>query len=66
MSSPPCPSWLYLLIGALSLAVVKIVFRYRTTGAETDDLSGMCLGDAARVATERLRDADTALERSLT
>ena len=32
---------------------------------ETDDLSGMPLGEAARVATERLREAITQLERSL-
>jgi 1-acyl-sn-glycerol-3-phosphate acyltransferase len=31
----------------------------------TDDLAGMPLGEAARVATERLRDAITELERSL-
>ena len=40
MPSPPRPSWLYLLIGALSLPVVKIVFRYRATGAENVPAAG--------------------------
>ena len=52
MSSPPRPSWLYLLIDALSLPVVKVLFRYRAAGA--------------RKVTEWLRDAVTVLERSLT
>ena len=40
MPSPPRPSWLYLVIGALSLPVVKIVFRYRATGAENVPAAG--------------------------
>jgi 1-acyl-sn-glycerol-3-phosphate acyltransferase len=32
--SPPRPSWLYLLVGALSWPVVKVVFRHRATGVE--------------------------------
>ena len=34
MASPPRPSWLYLLVGAVSWPVVKIVFRHRATGVE--------------------------------
>jgi 1-acyl-sn-glycerol-3-phosphate acyltransferase len=38
--SQPRPSWLYLLIGALSLPVVKTVFRYRATGADNVPAAG--------------------------
>ncbi|HUG64261.1 MAG TPA: lysophospholipid acyltransferase family protein [Gaiellaceae bacterium] len=34
MASPPRPSWLYLLVGALSWPVVKVVFRHRATGVQ--------------------------------
>jgi 1-acyl-sn-glycerol-3-phosphate acyltransferase len=34
VAQPPRPSWLYLLIGALSWPVLKIVFRHRARGAE--------------------------------
>jgi 1-acyl-sn-glycerol-3-phosphate acyltransferase len=34
VAEPPRPSWLYLLIGALSWPVLKIVFRHRARGAE--------------------------------
>lgn len=34
MAQPPRPSWLYLLVGALSWPVLKIVFRHRATGVE--------------------------------
>ena len=34
MASPPRPSWLYLLVGAVSWPVVKVAFRYRATGVE--------------------------------
>ncbi len=34
MASPPRPSWLYLLIGAVSWPVVKVVFRHRATGVQ--------------------------------
>jgi 1-acyl-sn-glycerol-3-phosphate acyltransferase len=34
VASTPRPSWLYLLVGAVSLPVVKIVFRHRATGTE--------------------------------
>ena len=34
MASATRPSWLYLAIGAVSLPVVKLVFRHRATGTE--------------------------------
>jgi 1-acyl-sn-glycerol-3-phosphate acyltransferase len=34
VASPPRPSWLYLLIGAVSWPVVKVVFRHRATGVQ--------------------------------
>ncbi len=34
MASPPRPSLLYLLIGAVSWPVVKVVFRHRATGVQ--------------------------------
>jgi 1-acyl-sn-glycerol-3-phosphate acyltransferase len=40
VASPPRPSWLYLLVGAVSWPVVKIVFRHRATGVENVPRSG--------------------------
>lgn len=40
MASPPRPSWLYLLLGAVSLPVVKIVFRHKASGVEHVPSSG--------------------------
>lgn len=34
MSDPPRPSWLYVLVGAASWPVVKVVFRHRAVGTE--------------------------------
>ncbi len=34
MVTPPRPSWLYLLVGAVSWPVVKVVFRHRARGTE--------------------------------
>lgn len=34
MASSPRPSWLYLLVGALSWPIVRILFRLRSTGTE--------------------------------
>jgi 1-acyl-sn-glycerol-3-phosphate acyltransferase len=34
VASPPRPSWLYLVVGALSWPLVRIVFRLRATGVE--------------------------------
>jgi len=34
VASPPRPSWLYLLVGALSWPVLKLVFRHRAAGVE--------------------------------
>ncbi len=34
MALPPRPSWLYLLIGAVSWPVVKVVFRHRARGVQ--------------------------------
>jgi 1-acyl-sn-glycerol-3-phosphate acyltransferase len=33
VSRPPRPSWLYLVVGALTLPVVKVAFRHRAVGA---------------------------------
>jgi 1-acyl-sn-glycerol-3-phosphate acyltransferase len=32
VASPPRPSWLYLVVGAASWPIVKLVFRHRATG----------------------------------
>lgn len=40
MAAPPRPSWLYLLVGAVSWPVVKIVFRHRSTGVENVPRTG--------------------------
>jgi len=40
VASPPRPSWLYLLVGAVSLPVVKVVFRHKATGVEHVPSSG--------------------------
>ena len=40
MAVPPRPSWLYLVIGALSWPVLKLVFRLRATGTENVPSSG--------------------------
>jgi 1-acyl-sn-glycerol-3-phosphate acyltransferase len=34
------PSWLYLLVGAVTLPVVKVVFRHRATGVENVPSTG--------------------------
>jgi 1-acyl-sn-glycerol-3-phosphate acyltransferase len=34
VAAPPRPSWLYLVVGALSWPLVRIVFRLRATGVE--------------------------------
>ena len=34
MAAPPRPSWLYLMVGAMSWPVLKVAFRYRATGVE--------------------------------
>jgi 1-acyl-sn-glycerol-3-phosphate acyltransferase len=34
VAPPPRPSWLYLVVGALSWPLVRIVFRLRATGVE--------------------------------
>ena len=40
VASTPRPSWLYLLVGAVSWPVVKLVFRHRATGSENVPSSG--------------------------
>ena len=40
VASPPRPSWLYLVVGAVSWPVVKVVFRHRATGVEHLPASG--------------------------
>ena len=40
MASSRRPSWLYLLVGALSWPVVKLVFRHRATGVENVPSTG--------------------------
>ncbi len=40
MSTRPRPSWLYLLVGAVSWPVVKVVFRHRATGVENVPRAG--------------------------
>jgi 1-acyl-sn-glycerol-3-phosphate acyltransferase len=43
VSAPPRPSWLYLLIGALSWPVFKTVFRLRARGVENVPAAGGCV-----------------------
>jgi 1-acyl-sn-glycerol-3-phosphate acyltransferase len=38
--SPPRPSWLYLLVGALSWPIVRLLFRLRAQGTENVPLQG--------------------------
>ena len=40
MASNPRPSWLYLVIGGLSIPVLKLVFRQRVTGVENLPATG--------------------------
>ena len=40
MARPPRPSWLYLVIGAVSWPVVKVVFRHRAIGVGNVPASG--------------------------
>jgi 1-acyl-sn-glycerol-3-phosphate acyltransferase len=40
VAAPPRPSWLYLVIGALSWPVLKVVFRLRASGTEHVPSSG--------------------------
>ena len=40
VASATRPSWLYLAIGAVSLPVVKLVFRHRATGTENVPATG--------------------------
>lgn len=40
MASATRPSWLYLAIGAVSLPVVKLLFRHRATGTENVPTTG--------------------------
>jgi 1-acyl-sn-glycerol-3-phosphate acyltransferase len=40
VASATRPSWLYLLIGAVSVPVVKLVFRHRATGTENLPTTG--------------------------
>lgn len=40
MASSTRPSWLYLLLGAVSVPVVKLVFRHRATGTENVPSTG--------------------------
>ena len=40
MVVPPRPSWLYLLVGALSWPVVKLLFRHRAIGTENVPSAG--------------------------
>jgi 1-acyl-sn-glycerol-3-phosphate acyltransferase len=40
VASSTRPSWLYLVIGALSIPVVKVVFRHRATGTENVPTNG--------------------------
>jgi 1-acyl-sn-glycerol-3-phosphate acyltransferase len=40
VARPPRPSWLYLVIGALSWPVLKIMFRHRALGAENVPRTG--------------------------
>lgn len=43
MAAPPRPSWLYLLVGAVSWPVLKVVFRLRATGVEHVPPMGGCV-----------------------
>ena len=40
MAAPPRPSWLYLVVGAASWPVVKVVFRHRSKGTENVPSAG--------------------------
>ena len=40
MVAPPRPSWLYLVVGAVSWPIVKVVFRHRATGVENVPVHG--------------------------
>ena len=40
MAASPRPSWLYLVVGAVSWPVVKVVFRHRATGVENVPADG--------------------------
>jgi 1-acyl-sn-glycerol-3-phosphate acyltransferase len=40
VAAPPRPSWLYLVIGACSWPILKLVFRLRVTGTENVPASG--------------------------
>ena len=40
MAQPPRPSWLYLLVGAVSWPVLKLLFRHRAHGVENVPLRG--------------------------
>jgi 1-acyl-sn-glycerol-3-phosphate acyltransferase len=40
VAAPPRPSWLYLVIGALSWPVLRVVFRLRASGTENVPSSG--------------------------
>lgn len=40
MARPPRPSWLYLLVGAVSWPIVKVVFRHRAEGTENVPRTG--------------------------
>lgn len=40
MASPRRPSWLYLVVGAVSWPLVKLVFRHRATGVENVPRTG--------------------------
>ena len=40
MAEPPRPSWLYLVIGAVSWPVLKVVFRHRAKGADNVPRTG--------------------------
>ena len=40
MAAAPRPSWLYLVVGAVSWPFVKVVFRHTATGAEHVPVSG--------------------------
>ena len=40
MAAPPRPSWLYLVVGAASWPIVKVLFRHRATGVENVPAAG--------------------------
>ena len=43
MGSPPRPSWFYLLVGALSYPIVRVLFRHRWRGIEHVPPVGGCV-----------------------